>query len=406
VKALIFSSGPALSTLAKPLSEKYQLVLLYGNNTGVYQQAGIKHVTLDQFLGEGAHDFTWNEAAKFIRKLDVKDWHIPEAHKWFLGWLTRMWQSQILWIELLDTAAKNFEIAGVVVHEDVSPQMKNACLWAKARGIPSLQVTHASYGEPGHETDSNIHCVLNTDYVSCTGPKQARFFEGVGINPSRIRANGMPVWDIWTTSERNGPLAKAQMRVPDDKPTICFLNGWVQANETPETIIKMESMYRAILNITKRKGWGLIVKVHPAAEQNQKLHTKAWHADIAKSMECHATIVSDAGQNLIAYNASDCVVGPYMSTMMTEAAILGIPGGGYPNFDTSDEYGWPMPLQWNPETQEADLERDVETMLTPEWKAANNDGRVRHIYDYGGLCDGRATERVLNWIQELMPAGE
>lgn len=394
MKRLIVSGARSTVPLLKPLSEKYALTIFHGDNVPVFKSMNIPCEPLP--VKEGMQEYAWNQAAQLARKANWEKAAMPEdvrPEDWLMGYCVGKWVEHILWIEQLEHAAAD-GMVGVIVHEDVTRPMKTLCLWAKARGIPSLHVPHGPYGDP--DNIDWIHAVSHTDYVACTNHRQEAYFHSFGQMNTRV--TGMPEWDKWSHLQIDKRLAQAQMGCPDGKLAVMFLNTfWVGYND-PKLMERAERFYRAMLQAAKKNDWYVLAKAHPSAETNQQ-HSMEWHAKIAREMGVHVA-VSSVAHNLITAQAGDCAIGVSTTELMSEMAIVGIPSTAIVAKPELWPYTWPAAVSDQGDLVEI-IEKAVAEMIRPEWKKKNLESLNKNLYDMNHLCDGRATERVLAWIGEM-----
>ncbi|MCK9597594.1 MAG: CDP-glycerol glycerophosphotransferase family protein [Sphaerochaeta sp.] len=397
MRTLLLSGGPTTIPLIRPLSESYNLVSILGHNVRNFKEiTGVDVEPIEMFELPGMRDFAWNEATKVIKQMNWRN--VKVGHKqeqWFWGWLLKQFVVQITMHELISVCKEQRDIAGYVTHEDVGMVYKMIARWCKQQGIPSLQVCHSPYGIPND--DQGVHNELNTDFVACSGPLQKGFFESQGYAPERSRITGLPHLDYLNIIGKDKGMARAQLRLDEKKPTILFVGTWLMDSERDRTIPRCENIFNATLDAVKKHDWNLVVKVHPAAEQNQRDLTVKWHADRAKAKEVHAVVT--ARHNDVVLAASDCAIGEASSSFLTEAAIYGIPAAEW--LDGYYGYSWPLALRYKAETIVEDVDGVLVNMLRPEWMVENEDSRNKHIYEYNYLCDGNASRRVKEWVDEI-----
>ncbi len=405
MKTLLVSGNWTLQPIMKSISEAYNLIVLYPDNVAALQAQGVKCVGLSSFGQSGMADYAWDVAAHLVQRVPVGEFesrlHLQQSNA-MLGWAIRQWAQHILWIEhLKQCKAQCGEIAGLVVHEDVTQYMKVCVQWAKAHGIKSLQVCHGNYGDPTTPTGVGIHDVLNTDYVAAGNWKQGAFFEHIpGVKPEQVRITGFPQWDQWAHIVRDREMARTVLHLPTDKPAIAYLTSWAEGAQKDQWQAQFEATFHALCDVIKRAGWSLVVKVHSAAEQNHLL-TKACYAEQAQKEGIHCTITHEFNDAVL--QAVDACFSCWPTCMMTEVAMLKLPGAYIG--PTSEGYTWPTHMLYNEDrAQMADaIETKIKQILDPEWAKANDADRLRYLYDCNYLADGRAGERVVSLCKELFP---
>jgi O-antigen biosynthesis protein len=401
VRTILISGAPAVQALVPLLSKQYDLCFIVGQNAQTAKQYGIQNViSIDELAGPLVAEHIWTEGARLVKKLDWQQTlrkFAPPLKDWFIGWALRQWVQHIVWIDQLEAVRSKVDVAGLIVHEDVTQQMMTSVRWAKLHGIPSLQVTHGTYGDPGQEIDMTLECRLHADYLSCCGPLQKEWFVENGVEPDRIRVNGMPLYDRWLLIPKDKQLARTQLRVPQDRHLIGYIASWCADYEDKSSLQRLEKVYRAYLEACKRNGWTIAVKVHPAGESNKQQNVE-WHGKIAQELGVHGAI--SATNNEVFMQAVDCWISAVPSSFCTESAISMVPSTSI--WGGLTDSGWPC-IMSPEEDMVAQIECACKRMMTDEWKDEHEADRQKHVYGKNYLSDGRAAERVCRWVNEIMP---
>ncbi|MBU2685788.1 MAG: CDP-glycerol glycerophosphotransferase family protein, partial [Gammaproteobacteria bacterium] len=297
MKTLLVSGNWTVVPFLKALSESYALVVLYDANMPAIQAQGVQNaVPLASFAQPGMADYAWDVAAHIVNGLDVDEMfgRLPvPPDNYLLGWAIRQWAQHVLWIEQLkQVLLQRGEIAGLVVHEDVTQYMKVAVQWCKAHGIQSMQVAHGNYGCETQAIGNGIHEVLNTDYVAAGNWRQGAFFEHICGDASRVRVTGFPQWDLWAKLVPDQEMARGLLHMPMDRPVIGYLTSWAEGARKDALTEQFAATFKALCDVVKKRNYGLVVKVHPAAEQNNML-PKSWYVEQAKQEGIHCTITHE-----------------------------------------------------------------------------------------------------------------
>jgi trans-aconitate methyltransferase len=119
-----------------------------------------------------------------------------QGHKWHAAIandLERKLSDMMLLIAGLDSAHAADPIELVILNEDVTQQSKTAANWAKARGVPSVVVSHS--------------CILGRLYtvhredrgymLAVFGERGAQPYTEMGVPANRIALTGNPSWDVY-----------------------------------------------------------------------------------------------------------------------------------------------------------------------------------------------------------------
>ncbi|NIV38606.1 MAG: hypothetical protein GWN58_57075, partial [Anaerolineae bacterium] len=282
------------------------------------------------------------------------------------------------------------EVRLVVVHEDVAENTRSLVQFAKARGTPTLHVPHFNHGTiPGEPPD--LHDALNCDYVAVAGEYMAEWYERRGVDSSRIRITGHPQWDRFAAMRPDRYFGHGSLRTNPALKTVLYCADWVlwttlcYDEQTP--VLGWQTMLEAF-RMLQREGWQLICKAHPGAKDT----TAQWHAQMAKNADVGCTV--SARHLDIMLQAADVVVSNGFSNVITEAALVGVPGltlgPGY-----LDQEAVPS------------VDYDAEALYRTV-KGAHEQRRVwsenlrgPFIERYAGPNDGLATQRILDWCREL-----
>lgn len=118
------------------------------------------------------------------------------THKW-AAWVTndleRKLNEMMLLVAGLDCAHATQPIELVVLNEDVTQQSKTAANWAKARGVPSVVVSHSCILGRLY----TVHREENGDGLAVFGRRGAQPYTEMGITANRIALTGNPAWDVY-----------------------------------------------------------------------------------------------------------------------------------------------------------------------------------------------------------------
>lgn len=306
----------------------------------------------------------------------VKDWLPGKAMVSCMG---QIWQTL-----LLDKLKTERNVRAVIVANDILEGMASLVAWAQARSVPSMHVPHAVYID-AWRARRDIHDWVKSDYLAVAGPFQQEWYLRRGAKPDRIRQTGLPQWDCWASFERDPNWARALFRLEKDRPVICYCSSWDQATSLVGLSVgsKTEQGYQAFLG-TVDPGWQVIVKLHPASNKN----AETWHAERAKEANVVAIITRAYLPECLA--ASDLVLSIGPSNILIDAALAGVPRlAAIEGFNDDSEIG----------TCEATPEAIKQTLTK---LLANEPATLTgFIAKYAGTVDGKATERIAAWVNEL-----
>lgn len=104
----------------------------------------------------------------------------------------RLAQSMLL-TDALDSIQEKDGVELMVLNEDVTLECKVAALWARARGVPSIVVSHSAILGRLY----TVHREDNTDRLAVYGPRAAQPYLEMGVANERIAVTGNPAWDVY-----------------------------------------------------------------------------------------------------------------------------------------------------------------------------------------------------------------
>lgn len=133
----------------------------------------------------------------------------------------------IVWLlGLLREAKERFDIALVVVNEDVTQQGKTVIAWANAQAIPSLHLAHG-IALTGPYT---VHNELLADKLAVYGERGKEGFLDLGIPNERLVITGNPAWDCYaqlrTQKDRSRQILQQKYHLEPSSPIVVFATTW------------------------------------------------------------------------------------------------------------------------------------------------------------------------------------
>ena len=211
----------------------------------------------------------------------------------------------------------------VVVWTDAYPELRAACMAAKALGIPSFEVVHGGFHVYVHghwELKSFVDWHLGSwEYRAWK-----QFFEVGG----ECVATGLPNMDVWARQDVASLRIKArhELQIPDIATVVVYLGdtpfertAWQDRGLAEGAFLQFLKDWRTARKIIPNPH--LLFKQHPY----DRAHTLAWYEGLVKDVakiEDNYTLIDD---NLVlALMAGDLLVGP-RSTAMISGLLLWIP---------------------------------------------------------------------------------
>jgi 2-polyprenyl-3-methyl-5-hydroxy-6-metoxy-1,4-benzoquinol methylase len=148
-------------------------------------------------------------------------------------------------LECLTRAADRYDIALLAVSEDVTRIGKIATGWAKAQGIPSVHLSHATALVDPY----TAHNELNADTLIVYGMRGMEGYRDLGVAADRMIATGNPSWETYAGLRTKKPACRAELNerygLKPELPLIVFGTTWA-ANLSAHCI---EDVYDASLMV-------------------------------------------------------------------------------------------------------------------------------------------------------------
>jgi hypothetical protein len=331
---LLTIGGHTLRRLWEPLSETYDLAFLQTQAAQMAESMGIKAIALERLLaGEMVAE---SKTQAMIATADIVnaaksgsvsfDADVPDLNGGgLLNWLPPLFYDHMVTslarLHAMEAFAKTRKIAGVLVHEDVTPEGRLLVEFGKANGIPTLHVPHANhYIKPG---TSDIHCQIEADYLGVSGEYMRDWYIACGADPEKITILGTPQYDyLYDLDTLPGyEAARRAFRIPEGKRSIGYGTSWHQMTSVwGDGAAELGRCWASVLSASQVTDAFLMVHVHYGEPPERQQH----YADQMKEAGVKGAV--HKGDGLFwALQASDVVVVPSASNYGLEAAILGKP---------------------------------------------------------------------------------
>ncbi|MHB8151534.1 MAG: hypothetical protein ACYDG3_00395, partial [Bacillati bacterium] len=120
----------------------------------------------------------------------------------------RLRESMLL-IAALDSAHKRDGIDVVALNEDVMSTGKTAALWARARGVPSVMISHSAILGRLY----TVHREFNADRAVLFGRRGGLPYAEMGVDPARLAALGNPSWDAYAALPSQRAAVRSDLAV-------------------------------------------------------------------------------------------------------------------------------------------------------------------------------------------------
>jgi len=295
-------------------------------------------------------------------------------------------------LRALDAYAKTdgVEIAGVVVHEDVTPRFRALALWGKAQGLP---VIHLPHNNCYLQQRPDIHDETVADWLLVASPYMREWYAERGFSKQKIKVVGFPGWDYWqhpVVQPAQIPQARARgtFQLEPDVLTLCFCSGWPQRTNAVDDHGMLEVAAHVTLQAAAREGWQVIWKMHPGDAQGQE----GKYAQLAAGYRVAAVVTRD--HLPYALRAADVAVSTGPSNVLVEAGICDRPPLLFP----LRGYGFGGEPPWEVEPSVDGLVAGVERALGGEWE----ESRAGFVKRYAFKQDGKAAERAVRQVKRIV----
>ena len=282
-----------------------------------------------------------------------------------------------------------YDVVGVVTHEDVTPKFRSLALWSKARGIPTIHVPH---GNCFNLSRPDIHDESVCDWILASSSYMRDWYAERGFPKHRIKITGFPDWDGWVKQNVTQENARKILQLPADKPTVLFGMAWAQRTNLVDDHDALEVASHIALAAAKKAGWQLIWSLHPGCQQDQEQRCLR----LAAAHRVDAMVTRDHLPLTLAASDAVLYVGP--SNMVVEAALNNRPAAIF----ELRGYGFPGEPPWRAEyniDQTIDVMNGLMHDELPPW-------RDQFIKRYAYRNDGKATARTVRQIKRIIRAGE
>jgi hypothetical protein len=279
----------------------------------------------------------------------------------------------------------------VLLHNDVEPITRATALWAKAKGVPCLHVPHAIYQDINRtKIGTDVHDLVTASHLAVAGPFQREWYEQRGA--SNVKETGLPQFDSWTRPTVDRKRARRLLSAQDgkpwpiDAPVVCYCATWQQHTNALGISDEWQKSYFAFLEATKKMpGLRVVVKCHPhGGQQNWE-----WHAQAAREAKVNCVVTPLHLETCL--RASDVMVAYGGSNTVLEGSLV-------PGLRLVTTHGF----EDDKEIYRTDM--NPEAMAATMTVALSQQAPVmtRFQTKYLGIPDGKAAQRVTEYVEELL----
>lgn len=308
-------------------------------------------------------------------------------------------------VSAMDLAQQRYDLRLIVLNEDMTPPPRALVAWGRTHGVPSVQLSHGvELFQP-----YTVHADLQADVTAVFGERGMEGYRDIGLDISSLRITGNPAWDHYAQlqprrAELRAAIA-AEHGLSPHLPIVVFGTTW-SANLTAHSDegIHGHTLRAFLLAAQKLVRSGLtaqfVVKDRPGAPA-------AAHQQIPRLFADHG--VPPACARYVAGEATPWVVGADVMVSMQSNLSIEAMMVGTPAVDLLTEVGmWLGPCfaadSGVIETEPATLADTLAALLTSDVLRERQRQRLaRAARRYNVGVDGRATDRFLNLLDELLP---
>uniref|UniRef100_A0A6M3KZ81 Uncharacterized protein n=1 Tax=viral metagenome TaxID=1070528 RepID=A0A6M3KZ81_9ZZZZ len=310
---------------------------------------------------------------------------LSEPTNWLPGITLGHVSDCLLVVRALDAYAESVSVAGVVVHEDVTPRFRAMAMWAKGRGLP---VVHMPHNNCYVTVRPDVHDHSMADWILAPSPYAADWYIVRGYDEKRVRIVCFPPWDDWRTVELPQDRARRVLMVEDKRAVVVLCTGWAQRTNLVDDHGLVDAAVHLTLGVAKKRGWFVLWKLHPGDHPNRE-------DGAARLMAAYrVTGAVMRGHLSYALAAADAVLSVGPSNVLVEAGIMnrvpllfGLPGYGF-------EKEPPYVVGYD----ESDIVHKVEACTGQEWSGRARDQFVKR---YAYRDDGGATKRAVKALARI-----
>lgn len=405
---LILSGHGSIRPAVPMLAADYDLLFIDPQGMQVAAEMGVSNVAaLQQFVEPDLREMASNTAAmltaravnglpEIAARFNAIYRHGQPAllnsqmSGWFAGYAAFNFGELILQLSALEKLYSMRRVAGVVVHEDLTPLYRSAILHAKAKGVPTIHVPHAAcHLLPSASPD--IHRETRTDYIAASGDYMAQWYAANGFPLDKITVTGAPQFDGWYKGGVPGrDEARRVLGVEGMKRVICYATTWAQTTSTRSPLAEQEQTegLAATIKLAKAMDAALIIKCHPSeTPDNEKFYVAALE---------QSNVAGMVTRNHIGYilAAADVLVAQGPSNLCVEAAIVGTPSI-YLRTEGFD-FVHQLPYRATPDTLMVEAGKALDSRGSDEW-------RNFAAYYNAAHPDGEAAVKLADMVRQLCP---
>lgn len=307
----------------------------------------------------------------------------------------------------MDEAQKRFDLRLIVLNEDMTPPPRALVAWGRARGVPSVQLSHGvELFQP-----YTVHADLQADITAVFGERGVEGYADIGLDLSSLRITGNPAWDDYAELRHRRreirEAVAAEHGLSPHLPIVVFGTTW-SANLTAHSDEGIHGrtlhMFLSAAQALVRSGLSaqFVVKDRPGAPAAAQQKIPALFADYGLPSASARYVAGEAMPWVV---GSDVVIS-MQSNLSLEAMMVGTPA-----VDLLNEVGmWLGPCfaadSGVMEAEASSLADTLQAILGDAKLRARQRQRLAQAAPRHNIgVDGQATERFIALLETLLPTG-
>ena len=209
-------------------------------------------------------------------------------------------------------------VRGIVVHNDVEPLTRAACVWGNRNGVPTIHVPHAHYFDVWRDDIGwDVHDVVTARWLCAINERQADWYRRRGAR--NITVTGNPVWDRWAGWRAGKRRVRTLLGLDPERPVVTYMTSWPQDTSLLGTgsLDYMLGTFAQFCQAVKGLGWQLLLLHHHHSSDELANH----YIQIARENGVMGVTTREHFRECL--TAADVVAAFGPSNALIEAAVLG-----------------------------------------------------------------------------------
>jgi len=404
VSLILLGDHPPFLQLCKILSREGHRFATLGGFSQVLTDLDIQSRPLSD-ASQGLQDQALAEAGRILTTAMVspirQDGLGPGPSRFIQNQLAPFLYSRLADLAMLVLSLDIARPSLAILQNDVVPINRAVALWCKARSVPCLHIPHAIYQNVNRgPAGTDVHDLITASHLAMAGPFQRGWYQERAMMQQakvEVRETGLPQFDQLVKELKRVDRKRAQrlLKVDPLKPVVGYFSTWPQHSNVSGISDGWQICYLEFLKAAKRlqkeHGVQFIIKLHPGGgEQNW-----TWHVQAAQQtgLKCALTPGAYTSHTHLAacMRASDLWLAYGGSNSVIDAAhVEGL------RLATTHGYNEDEAVLKIPEMADSIYQMIGDALSKPAPSV------VKLLAKYIGNPDGQASERIANWVGELV----